>query len=200
MTHLRTHFGERHVPKGPARNDPACADWPGYHLVDVLIDRDLFDRLRARAQARGAKEGAEAGIQDLITALDLVTGQPLTDDRPGNAWHWYYTEISYDRYDAAGIVDVALTVQAHALTRPEPDTALARHALEIALAASPYSEEARQALANVADAEGNHREADRLRNGDGLDHDDEAPLDPPARTRQINARHRKAAPRPRTRS
>ncbi|QAY71632.1 LysM peptidoglycan-binding domain-containing protein [Xylanimonas protaetiae] len=201
MTHLRTHFGKRHVPKGPARNDPAYADWPGYHLVDVLVDRDLFDRLRARAQARGATDGADAGIHDLITALDLVHGQPLTDDRPGNAWHWYYTEVSYDRYDAAGIVDVALTVQAHALARPEPDTALARRVLEIALTASPYSEEAWQALANVADAEGNHAEADQLRSDNRRDRgDDEAPLDPPVRTRQIAARRRKATPGPRTRN
>ena len=198
MTHLRAHFGERHVPKGPARNDPTYAAWPGYHLVDVLVDRDLFDRLRTRAQARAATDGADDGIKDLITALKLVSGQPLTDDRLGNAWHWYYTEISYDRYDAAGIVDVALTVQAYALAKTKPDTALARWALGIALSASPYSEEARQALANVADVDGDHVEAEQLRSGDQFADDDDL-LDPPARTLKINASRRNPTPRTRTR-
>ena len=55
------------------------AQGASYWLEDVLLDADLFIRLRVRAQARGGREG----IRDLRAALDLVTGPPFDQRRPG---------------------------------------------------------------------------------------------------------------------
>ena len=42
----------------------------------VATDMDLFRRLRTRGESRGA-----AGIDDLTTALALVSGEPFSDLR-----------------------------------------------------------------------------------------------------------------------
>ena len=44
-----------------------------YRIEGIIVDADLFRRLRARGEARGPE-----GIEDLRQALELVTGGPTT--------------------------------------------------------------------------------------------------------------------------
>jgi hypothetical protein len=62
-----------------------------YRLEDVLLDANLFRRLRVRSQVKAADAGSAdaeaAGIADLQQALSLVTGVPFSDRRDqGYAW------------------------------------------------------------------------------------------------------------------
>ena len=73
VSSLRDWLGTNPRTKGPYL--PAANESPAYfesgvktyQLQDVLVDVDLFRRLRARGEARGA-----AGIDDLKTAMSLV--------------------------------------------------------------------------------------------------------------------------------
>lgn len=197
VANLRTSFGERHVPRGPVRGQDKLPDpngprnWGGAHLVDVLVDFDLFRRLRARGLALGARDGTDNGLQYLLRALDLVQGEPFSDERP-HAWFWMHESERIDHEITAAIVDTSLLVHARALHADPPDLDTARAAVQTALRASPYDEPARLALAAVEEASGNYAEAERLRRDDVLDRTDDyrAPLDPPARTRALVKRPR----------
>ena len=88
----------------------------------VLSDADLFRRLRARGQARGAE-----GMADLECALQLVSGEPFSDLREAG-WSWLLEGERLDHILTCAIVDVAHIVTTHALT--VDDTDLARAAAE----------------------------------------------------------------------
>src|SRR6478672_10558568 len=111
-----------------------------YALDGVLCDLDLFRRLRARGQSRGAE-----GMADLISALHLVSGEPFTDLRK-DGWGWLLEGDRLDHIMTAAIVDVGHIVTTHALAVGNID--LADFATNVALAASPYDEVA--ALDRVA--------------------------------------------------
>ncbi|TSD65719.1 LysM peptidoglycan-binding domain-containing protein [Aeromicrobium piscarium] len=124
-----------------------------YQVDDVLVDADLFRRLRARGQSRG-----DDGQQDFDTALRLVQGPPFADLRE-TGWSWLLDADSRDdEILACSIVDVAHDVVTAALRREDVDRAA--QAVETATVASPYDEIARVDRAAVLVAQG-HEDAAR---------------------------------------
>ena len=187
LTAVRAWLGENprsgnlHLPD--ARYNPAAAQrgTPAYWVEDVLADFDLFRRLRKRAQSRGAD-----GIDDLLLALRLVTGEPFSGHRNGG-WSWLREGEPFDHIAACAIVDVAHIVVTRALA--EHDLKLARFAAETAYKAAPHDEIARLDLIDVASVEG-HGELAKRQLADGVfnrSDDDLGPVDLPERTARIVA-------------
>lgn len=150
-----------------------------YTLDGVLCDLDLFRRLRARGQSRGAE-----GMADLVSALHLVTGEPFTDLRK-DGWGWLLEGDRLDHIMTAGIVDVGHIVTTHALAVGDVD--LADFASNVALAASPYDEIANldrvavdRAMGDVEGAEGRIRSSIFNRSDD-----DYGPIQLPPRTADL---------------
>ncbi|WP_198652397.1 LysM peptidoglycan-binding domain-containing protein [Nocardioides allogilvus] len=150
-----------------------------YALDGVLCDLDLFRRLRARGQSRGSE-----GMDDLISALHLVSGEPFTDLRK-DGWGWLLEGDRLDHIMNAAIVDVGHIVTSHALAVGDLD--LASFASNVALAASPYDEIANLDRVAVDRAMGDDEGADaRLRNGiSNRTDDDYGPIQLPPRTSGI---------------
>ncbi len=150
-----------------------------YAVRRVLTDLDLFKRLRARGQSRGA-----AGIDDLRTALALVTGEPFSDLRP-HGWSWLLDGDRIDHISACAIVDTAHIVTTHALATG--DLHLATFSADTACGAAPYDETARLDAIAVRNALGDHETADRALL-DGIINrtdDDLGPIELPKQTAQI---------------
>lgn len=150
-----------------------------YQLVGVLTDIDLFRRLRARGQARGAE-----GLTDLQAALQLVTGEPFSGQR-GRGWGWLAEGVRIDQHMVCAVVDVAHLVTIAALQ--SGDLQLARSACETAMQAAPYEDTPRLDLAAVVAAEGDHQAAERILRDDVCNRaeGDEAPDDLPTRTADL---------------
>ncbi len=102
-----------------ARRSPASKrlGYPAYQAEDVLVDLDLFRRLRARGQARGAE-----GVADLRQALHLVAGEPFSQLRD-KGWSWLIDGQRHDHIATSTIVDTAHLVV---------NRALAEHSLDVA--------------------------------------------------------------------
>jgi hypothetical protein len=151
--------------------------------VDLLVDVDLFRRLRVRGQARGAD-----GIEDLRTALRLVEGRPFdapVQRRAGGGWTWLVDGDRLDEHAMVAVVDVAHLTVTHALS--VGDLTVARVAAETAAMAAPYEEIPRLDLAAVASAEGRHGEARRIIREEVANRTDDeaAPPELAARTEEI---------------
>jgi LysM repeat protein len=175
--------GRKHLPDA---RDSAAARARGigvYQVEDLLVDADLFRRLRVRGESRGAD-----GIDDLKQALQLVTGQPFDKLRPGG-WTWLYEGDRLDHHLVCGIVDVAHLVTTHALA--EGDLNTARTATQIATSAAPYEEIPRLDLAAIAAAAGHRQEAARIVRDEVCNRSDDGnpPLELSERTEQILAAH-----------
>ncbi|MDN5893319.1 MAG: hypothetical protein L0H93_04775 [Nocardioides sp.] len=177
-------------PYLPAADESPAAKATGvnvYQLLDdgVLVDWDLFKRLRVRAAARGGSDGRA----DLFQALQLVTGRPCDRLREGG-WSWLADGERHDHYMAAAIADVALTVTTHFLR--EHDTAHARAATEVALLAAPDEEATRLSLIQITDAEGDRPEARRILRDDVCNRSDDgqAPTDLNDRTKTLISNHK----------
>jgi LysM repeat protein len=175
--------GRKHLPDA---RDSAAARARGigvYQVEDLLVDADLFRRLRVRGESRGAD-----GIDDLRQALQLVTGQPFDKLRPGG-WTWLYDGDRLDHHLICGIVDVAHLVTTHALA--EGDLNTARAATQIATSAAPYEEIPRLDLAAIAGAAGHRQEAARIVRDEVCNRSDDGhpPLELSERTEQILASH-----------
>lgn len=94
-----------------------------YRLQGVLVDAELFKRLRVRGESRGPD-----GIDDLLVALELVTGAPLSQARLGG---YSWLEPGTDFLYTGMVVDVAHLVTTHFLATGH--TMRARAACEVAL-------------------------------------------------------------------
>ncbi len=185
-TNPRTN--QPHLPD--ARLSPAATirDTPTYQVLDILIDVDLFRRLRVRGTARGG----DAGIEDLKKCLSLVNGRPFDyplEREAGGGWAWLLEGDRIDEQMVVGIVDVAHTVTVHALA--VGDLATARMAAETATAVAPHEEIARLDMAAVAAAEGNSAEARRIVRDEVCNRTDDegAPPELADRTTEILAGH-----------
>jgi LysM repeat protein len=175
--------GVKHLPD--ARESAAAkARGVGVYQVDgLLIDADLFRRLRVRGEARGAD-----GITDLRRALTLVGGQPFDQLRTGG-WSWLHEGDRLDQHMLCAVVDVAHMVTTSAIKNG--DLGRARAAAELAALAAPHEEIPRLDLAAVAAAEGHEREAERVLREDVCDRSDDgqAPMELSERTESIIASH-----------
>lgn len=91
-----------------------------YRVRGVLVDTDLFDRLNARAGRREAA-GFEA-TDDLVAALCLVRGAPLSDPRD-KGWSWLFDRERTDQIVNAAVARTAHTVANRALEAEDYDRA-----------------------------------------------------------------------------
>lgn len=170
--------GQLHLPKAATSEVSGARGSAVYRVDGVMTDWDLFKRLRTRAQLRGAD-----GMSDLITALDLVTGEPFSHRRPAG-WAWL-DDLRLTDIAQCAIVDTAHVVTAHALEAH--DTNLALVTVEIACKASPYDEVCRLDLARVQEATGNGAEAAALLDDKVFNRTDDhlGPLATPDRTTRV---------------
>lgn len=146
-----------------------------YSLDGVLVDVELFRRLRARAQARGA-----AGMTDLIAALALVTGQPLHNLRKGG---WTWLPAGEQDLFLAMVVDVAHIVATDALAKG--DVATAETAARTALRAGDTGDIAMLDMVAVCDATGRDAEAAAFVQRVLDNHEAEVEEDLPPRTYEV---------------
>ncbi|MFT4261949.1 MAG: LysM peptidoglycan-binding domain-containing protein [Nocardioides sp.] len=176
------HTSGPHLPKADESRAARQRGGYFYQVDDVLLDADLFRRLRARGQARGA-----AGINDLVTALRLVTGQPFGQLR-NNGWAWVLEGDRIDHIFTCAIVDVAHIVTTHALA--EGELAMAREAAEVAHHAAPYDEITNLDLVAVASAEGHEELAEKLLNDQiyNRSDDDLGPVELSPRTQDMTSK------------
>jgi LysM repeat protein len=171
--------GRKHLPDARESASARARGIGVYQVEDLLVDADLFRRLRVRGESRGAD-----GIDDLRRALRLVTGQPFDKLRPGG-WTWLDEGDRLDHHLVCGIVDVAHLVTTQALA--EGDLNTAREATKIATSAAPYEEIPRLDLAAIAAAAGHRQEAARILRDEVCNRSDDGqpPLELSERTEQI---------------
>ncbi|WP_137122964.1 LysM peptidoglycan-binding domain-containing protein [Segeticoccus rhizosphaerae] len=176
---INPRTGTKHLPNA---RESAAAKARGigvYQVEDLLVDADLFRRLRARGEARGAE-----GLVDLRRAMTLVGGTPFDQLRPGG-WSWLSEGDRLDQHMLCAVVDVAHTITTAAIEAG--DLPQARSAAELAALAAPHEDIPRLDLVAVAAAEGHHGEADRILRDDVCNRtdDDRAPMELSARTQKI---------------
>ena len=156
-----------------------------YQVLGLLVDVDLFRRLRTRAVARGGTEG----IEDLKAALRLVQGRPFDQLRRGG-WAWLFEGDRLDHHMTCAVVDVAHIVATHDMQ--SGDLAGARAASEIAFLAAPHEEIPTLDQAAVTARAGIISEAVRLLQTDICNRTDDPDLPPgdlPDGTQRILDRH-----------
>jgi len=181
----------QHVPES---TQSAAARTRGVHLYQlegVLVDADLFRRLRVRGQAAGPD-----GVHDLRDALSLVSGRPLDQLRTKGGL-WLAGGTRYDHVLATAVVEVAHVLALDAVQRRE--YAEARAAAEVATVAAPYDEVATLDLAAAVRAEGRVSEADRILRSQVFApvSDDDAPGTANRRTGALTKTHGSAGGLPR---
>ena len=131
--------GKPHLPNADESPASKTRGTYVYQLDDgLLVDMDLFRRLRERAMARGGAEGHH----DLSQALELVSGRPFDEQRP-NGWSWL-VDTGVEHHMTAMIADTALTITTKCLADKDLDHA--RAAAELAARAAPYEETSQMAL------------------------------------------------------
>ena len=162
-----------------ARRTPASKrlGYPAYQAEDILVDLELFRRLRTRGQALGAD-----GISDLRQALGLVTGEPFTQLRD-KGWSWLLDGQRHDHIAVSMIVDTAHLLVNRALQ--EHDHQSARHAAEIAMKAAPYDDVPRLDFSRILSATGHQGLAEEHLAEHIYGRDDgDGPAEPPGRSKR----------------
>jgi len=172
--------GRQHLPDSRQTDAARLRGQAAYQVEDVLVDADLFRRLRARGEASGP-----AGLDDLRRALSLVKGTPLGQlRREGGAWLSEGQRL--DQLLQCAIVDVAHLVTTASLALG--DHVAAQEAAEISTRVAPAEETAQLDLAAALAAQGHHRAADQLLRDQVLnrsDDEDEIPAELPPRTEHV---------------
>lgn len=120
-----------------------------YRIRELLLDAELFFKLRVRAAGRGPD-----GLADLQAALELVSGEPF-GQRGKTGYEWLE---NLDHHYTGMICDVAHLVATAALAAD--DIAAARDAVAAGLRAAPGDVKILTDAVWVAYAEGNHAEAE----------------------------------------
>jgi len=185
VSSLRDWLGTNPRTKGPYL--PAANESPAYfesgvktyQLQDVLVDVELFRRLRARGEARGA-----AGIDDLKTAMSLVQGPPFSLLRE-KGWSWLLDTERVHETVGCAIVDTAHILVLDALAKGDLESA--RGVAETACQAAPYDDICRLDLVKVAAAEGHEGAAEKMLAIDVFNRTDDylPPIDLPGRTAKV---------------
>ncbi|KNX35901.1 hypothetical protein VV01_21815 [Luteipulveratus halotolerans] len=175
--------GNKHLPNARESQAAKARGVGVYEVEDVLVDADLFRRLRARGESRG-----QEGIGDLLRALQLVEGRPFDQLRPGG-WEWLADGDRIDHHLTAAVVDVAHMVTTSCLA--SADLVRARAAAEIATVVAPDSEIAKLDLVAVFEAEGHRAEAERILRDEVCNRSDDggAPAELSERTETIIRNH-----------
>jgi LysM repeat protein len=182
--------GEPYLPNARQTHEGGVA--ATYAVRGILTDLDLFRRLRARGQSRGA-----AGIDDLRAALSLVAGEPFSDLRP-HGWSWLLDGDRIDHISSCAIVDTAHIVTTHGLATG--DLQLAAFAANTGCTAAPYDETARLDAIAVRKALGDDQAADRALIEGIIDRSDDelGPIELPEQTAKIISQRGWDQPRTRT--
>ena len=122
--------GHKYLPDSTQSSAGKARGVGVYQLVGVLVDADLFTRLRCRALALGGPRG----LAYLQAALDLVTGAPFEQLREGG--YGWLAETPLDHHLVVAIVDTAHTAHLEYLrtgdlpkARAAAQTAAARRAV-----------------------------------------------------------------------
>lgn len=164
--------GREHLPPN------AGEDRGGLYVAEgILVDAELFRRLRLRAMTSGP-----AGISDLRAALDLVAGVPFEAHRPrGYGWNSdlvaHYTGM---------VADAAHIVATHHLAASEPEPAAA--AAQVALLAGSTADNVLLDLVAACHARGDESAGNSYVQLI-VDNHGEVEEDIPARTYEILLRH-----------
>lgn len=171
--------GQLHLPTATDSRTYRHTGVKTYQVEDVLVDVDLFRRLRARGEARGSE-----GIDDLTAALRLVDGLPY-DHLRERGWSWLIDDDRLQETIGCSIVDTAHIVVLAALSKN--DLATARNAAETACRAAPYDDISRLDLVKVAVVSGHDEAADQLLTDNLFNRTDDhlPPIDLPPRTNEI---------------
>jgi len=163
--------GEPHLPA--ARRDVGAGV---YQLQGLLVDAELFRRLRLRGVAR-----SDAGVVDLQQALALVVGPPLQHRRE-NGYGWLVDTPLEHQYTAA-IVDTAHLVAVICLAAGDP--AGAEAAARVSLLAGDTSDVALLDLVAAYDAIGDRAQAQAHVRRILANHEAEVEEDLPPRTYEV---------------
>ncbi len=194
LSALRRWLGE-HPVSGEGYLQAAGVAGGVHRWRGLLVDAELFRRLRLRGVARGAE-----GIVDLEAALELVTGVPLDAARRGarakDGYAWLVDTPLEHEY-VAMIIDVAHLVATHQLAAGRPERA--ERAAHAALRTGAQDDVALLDLVAAHDAAGNQAEADRYVARILTNHDAEIEEDLPPRTYEV-LRRRSWLPTPTART
>lgn len=171
--------GELHIPTARKGQPFEQTGSKGYQVHDILVDTDLFIRLRRRAHARGAD-----GITDLHTALRLVGGKPF-DLLRRDGWAWLTGGERPDLMIEHAIIDAAHTVFLRSMADGDHDRA--RSVCTTALDAVPQDEIIRMDLVQLDWAQGHVGSAEQRLRDEVFDRTDHglADIDISGRTRKV---------------